>query len=83
MKYYITIFVKFKLPDNTIEGGKICTICTKPLTNEAYNELIIYYQRCIEESIKKKIKDIEPITEEEYKEINGEELYVNVDLVRG
>lgn len=82
MKYYITIFIKFKLPDNTEEGGKIHTIATKPFTNELYNELIIYYQRCIEESIKKKIKDIEPITEEEYKEINGEELDVNVDLVR-
>lgn len=82
MKYYITIFVKFKLPDGTVEGGKIYTIATKPFTNEVYNELIIYYQRCIEESIKKKIKDIEPITEEEYKEINGEELDVNVDLVR-
>lgn len=82
MKYYITIFIKFELPDGTVEGGKVCTIATKPFTNELYNELIIYYQRCIEAGIKKKLKNVTPITEEEYEKINGEESSISVDLIK-
>ena len=63
MKYYITIFIKFELPNGTVEGGKICTIVTKPFTNELYNELIINYQTCIESFIKNKIKNLTHITE--------------------
>lgn len=83
MKYYITIFIKFELPNGIIEGGKIYTIVTKPFTNELYNELIVYYQRCIEAGIKKKIKNVMPITEEEYEKINGEESYIPIDLIKG
>ena len=82
MKYYVTIYLKFKLPDGTIEGGKIDTIVYKPFTDKLFNELIIYYQRSIEQAINKSISNITPITEEEYKKINGEELNVNVDLVK-
>ena len=42
MKDYITIYLKFKLPDGTIEGGKIDTIVYKPFTDELFNELIIF-----------------------------------------
>lgn len=83
MKYYITIFIKFELPNGTVEGGKIYTIATKPFTNELYNELIVYYQRCIETGIKKKIKNVMPITEEEYEKINGEESSIPIDLIKG
>lgn len=82
MKYYITIFIKFELPNGTVEGGKIYTIVTKPFTNELYNELIIYYQRCIEEGLKKKIKNVTSITEEEYEKINGEESSISVDMIK-
>lgn len=83
MKYYITIYLRLKLPDETVEGGKINVIMYKPFTNELFNELIIYYRRGVEQIINKSIIDITPITEEEYNQIEGEESDINIDLVKG
>lgn len=83
MKYYITIYLRLKLSDETVEGGKVNVIMHKPFTNELFNELIIYYRRGVEQIINKSIIDITPITEEEYNQIKGEESDINVDLVKG
>lgn len=83
MEYYITIYLRFKLSDETVEGGKVNVIMHKPFTNELFNELIIYYRRGVEQIINKSIIDMTPITEEEYNQIKGEESDINVDLVKG